>query len=107
MVPTAKPTSLDSIRTTNITRSSQRRCNVKLSSVKPIVEDENCQTKKSNLKAKRGKRSLATERERSNPLGVKVLRRCHTQNVVTVKQNDTSARGTHKLVKNMKATNNK
>lgn len=78
---------------------------MKLSSVPPIVEDENCQDvlqlKKNNLKVKRGKRSLTAERDRSSPLSVKVLRRCQTQNVV---QTVANSRVTLQVVKNLKTT---
>lgn len=49
------------------------------------IEDENEDlqpTKKANiLKMKRGKRSLTSERDKSSPLSVKVLRRSQAQNV--------------------------
>lgn len=91
----------------SVRRCSQRKCNLKLSPVAPVMEDENVeevsQVKKSNLKARRSKRSLTAERDRSNPLSVKVLRRCHTQNI-TSDQIETGSKITLPLVKNIKAT---
>lgn len=77
--------------TPTVRRCSQRKCNIKLATVSPSsVEDENIQEtpgKKTQLKAKRSKRSLTAERERSNPINIKVLRRCHTQNVDNTTKN--------------------
>lgn len=92
--PTAAGTKPSVNITSTVRRASQRTCNnVNLAAIPTIViEDENCQEPKNNVKSKRGKRTIAAERDQLATIPTIVIEDENCQDPSGVTKNNLKAK---------------